>query len=264
MLLRFLTAFLLTCSTIVPVALAESTDCLAPVLIIPDGRITQGTFPSNTTYWYGIYAQAGHSYSVEFEPPTDNYLNTIRPQFNALTVFAPSDTLQGCRGNSSLPFTPNSGYAPVINKNANGAGRRASFIAGSSGLHLIAVSNVASTGSYTFSAADTSLFNPRWGTSGRNDVQWSFLNLSDMPITGTLTLFDNNGQIVMAVTVNISPGGRSSRNTGSSDLNLPRNLSGSAIFSHNGPLSSILADAFMTNPAFLVPVALKIESVARQ
>ena len=264
MLLRLLTAFLLVASTIVPSAVAERSDCLAPVLIIPDGRITQGTFPLNTTYWYGIYAQAGHSYSVEFEPPADNYLNTIRPQFSGLTVFDPSDTLQGCRGNSSLAFTPNSGYAPAINKNSNGAGRRVSFIARSSGLHLIAVSNVASTGSYTFSAADTSLFNPRWGTNGGNDVQWNFFNVSDMPITGTLTLSDNNGMVILAVTVNIPPGGRSGRNTGSSDLNLPRNLSGSAIFSHNGPPNSILADAFVTNAGLLAPMPVKLEPMGRQ
>src|SRR3974377_1992470 len=71
---------------------AESPDCATPVLIIPDGRVTQSSFSQNTTYWYGIYAQAGHSYSVEFEPPADNFPNTIRVQFAAPNVYGPNDS----------------------------------------------------------------------------------------------------------------------------------------------------------------------------
>jgi hypothetical protein len=37
-------------------------------------------------FWYGIFAQAGHSYTVEFEPPADNYLNATKPQFGAISV----------------------------------------------------------------------------------------------------------------------------------------------------------------------------------
>jgi hypothetical protein len=67
---RLFLFFLLTAAVCAPPAQAETTDCTTPVLMIADGRITQSTFPQNTTYWYGIFAQAGHSYSVEFEPPT--------------------------------------------------------------------------------------------------------------------------------------------------------------------------------------------------
>ena len=123
---------------------AETTDCTTPVLIITDGRITQSTFPAMTpgnatTFWFGIYAQAGHSYSVEFVPQADNYSNTTRVQFTTLGVFGPGDTLQACHGTSSVTVTQNSGYAPVILKNGNGAGRRVSFTARSAGLHLISL-----------------------------------------------------------------------------------------------------------------------------
>lgn len=173
------------------IAHAESTDCTTPVIIITDGRITHSTFPQATTYWYGIYAQAGHSYAVEFEPPADNYPNAARVQFTALSVFGPNDSLQACRGTSTVAVTQNSGYAPVILKNGNGAGRRISFTARSAGLHLIAASNVASTGSYSFRALDTTMFNLRWSTWNGYDDQWGFLNISDMPITGTLTIYDS-------------------------------------------------------------------------
>jgi hypothetical protein len=239
---------------------AESADCTAPVIIVPDGRLTQGSFPAGTTYWYGIYTQAGHSYFVEFVPPADNAVGAIRPLFSYLSVYAPTDSLQSCRGVSSAVITQNSGYAPAILKSGNGAGRRVSFIAQSSGLYLVAATNIGGTGGYTFRAGDTTLFNPRWGTNGGNDVQWGFLNVSDMPVTGTLTLFDINGQVLTTIAIGIPPGGRSGRYSGSSDLNLPRNLAGSAMFSHNGPPNSIIADAFIVSSAGLAPMPVKFES----
>src|SRR5271165_2094853 len=237
---RLFLLFLVTATICVSWARAESTDCTTPVLIIADGRITQSTFPQNTTYWFGIFAQAGHSYSVEFEPPSDNYLNAIKPAFGAISVFGPTDYLQACRGASSVVITQNSGYAPVILKNGNGAGRRVSFAAQSAGLHLISATNVAGTGGYTFRAVDTTLVSPRWNTNGGNDVQWGLVNMSEMVVTGTLTVFDMNGYVLAAAQVSVAPNARASRYTGTSDLNLPRNIAGSAIFSHNGPPNAIV------------------------
>src|SRR5215469_219676 len=125
--LLVLPIFIFTMMT--PWIFAESTDCSTPVIIIPDGRLTQSSFPQNTSYWYGINAIARHSYSVEFEPPADNYVNTVRPRFAPLSVFGPTDFLQSCRGNSTAIVTQNSGYAPAILANSNGAGRRISFTA---------------------------------------------------------------------------------------------------------------------------------------
>ena len=235
-----------------PGALAESTNCATPVLIIADGRITESTFPQNTTFWYGIYAQAGHSYSVEFEPAADNYVNTTRVQFATLGVFGPSDSLAGCHGISSVTVTQNSGYAPVILKNGNGAGRRVSFTAQSAGLHLIYATNVANAGSYTFRAVDTTLFNFRWSTWNGYDNQWGFMNFSEMPITGTLTAYDSNNRAIVAVQFGIPSGGRVFRRSSSSDLNLPRDNSGYVVFSHNGPPGALTADAYLITPTGVV------------
>jgi hypothetical protein len=261
--LRIASALLALFTGFATLAIAESTDCGTPVVIIPDGRLTQSTFPQTTTYWFGIYAQASHSYSVEFEPPANNFLNTYGPQFSPVGIFAPTDALQGCRGTSSVAVTQNSGYAPVIFKSPNGAGRRVSFTAQSSGFYLIYVTNVMGAGAYTFRAVDTTLFSPRWATSDPKDVQWGFFNLSDMLITGTLTILDSNGLILLTAPVSIPPGGRTTRFTGSWDLNLPRNLAGSAMFSHNGPPNAILGDAFLVsstgNPS---PYPIKFETLA--
>src|ERR1019366_6421335 len=149
---RLLLSLLVITAIYAPRTLAESTDCTAPVLIIADGRGTESLFSQNTTYWYGIYAQAGHSYAVEFEPPADNYLNATRVQFATLSVFGPGDTLRACRGSSSVAVTQNSGYAPVILRSGNGAGRRVSFTAQGAGLYLISATNLSGSGNYSFRA----------------------------------------------------------------------------------------------------------------
>jgi hypothetical protein len=156
---RFVSVLIVFCAILSYSCFAESTDCTAPVLIIPDGRLTQSTFPQNTTFWYGIYTQANHSYSVEFVPAADNFQNNYRPQFGTVAVFGPTDSLQNCHGTSSVAVTPNSGYSPVILKNSAGAGRRVSFTAQTAGLHLINVTNAMGSGAYTFRAVDTTLIN---------------------------------------------------------------------------------------------------------
>ena len=253
MFVRLLVLSISLCTMMAPWNFAESTDCSTPVIIIPDGRLTQSSFPQNTSYWYGIYTQARHSYSVEFEPPADNYFNTARPRFAPVSVFAPTDFLQGCHGTSSVVITQNSGYAPVILANSNGAGRRISFTAQTAGLHLIQVTNVVGTGAYTFRAVDTTLIGIRWNTATGYDVLWTMLNVSDMPITGTFMALDMNGQVIAAMQVGIPPGGRVAVSSASSSLNLPRNSVGSAIFSHNGPPNSIMAEAFLNGPTSALP-----------
>ncbi len=232
---------------------AESTDCTAPVIIIPDGRLTQSSLPQTTSFWYGIYTQARHSYSVEFEPPADNYLNTVRPRFAPLSVFAPTDFLQSCHGTSSVVITQNSGIAPAILVNSNGAGRRISFTAQTAGLHLIQVTNVMGAGAYTFRAVDTTLIGIRWNTATGYDLLWTMLNVSDMTITGTFTALDMSGHVIVESQFSIPPGGRVAASSATNDLNLPRNSVGSAMFSHNGPPNSIMAEAFLNGPTSSLP-----------
>ena len=234
------------------VAFGESTDCGVPARAVSDGRITESTFAQSTTYWYGVYTQTGHSYSVEFEPSVDNFTNNPGAQFGAVGVFGPTDTLQGCHGTSSVAVTQNSAYSPAILKNGNGAGRRISFTASKTGLYLVYATNVSGAGRYSFRILDTTLFNPRWSTWAGRDNQWGFLNLSDMPVTGTLSIYDSNNKLVISVQFTVAAGGELVRGSSSSDLNLPRNASGYAIYSHNGPPGAIIADAYILAPTFTV------------
>lgn len=238
---------------------SESTDCGSPVIIIPDGRVAESTFAQTTTYWYGIYAVAGHSYAIEFEPPADNFNSASRPQFSSLLVFGPNDALRGCHGSSSISVTGNESSAPTIKKNADGAGRRVSFFAWTAGLYLIAVSNVAGAGDYTFRASDTTLFNMRWSTFGGYSNQWVFLNLSDMSVTGIFVLYDLNNRALLAIQVNVPPSGVVVRYSDISDLNLPGNLSGYGVFGHNGPEGAIAAEVYTLNTSGTQMIHSKFE-----
>ena len=238
---------------------AESSDCSAPVLIIPDGRLTQSSFTQNSTFWYGIYAVAGHSYAVEFEPPADNYSGASHAMFLPLAVYGPNDALAGCRGTSSVQVTTNSGSAPTILKNGYGAGRRVSFTAATPGLYLVAVTNSGLAGNYTFRGIDTTLFNPLWSTCGGFDNEWMFQNISDMPITGVLTVYDFSNNMLAAAQTSIPAGTGVVRYSHSFDLRLPRNTAGYAIFSHNGPPNSIIAASYMINATATVIAPTRME-----
>jgi len=250
--LRFVIALVALSTALSNGSFAESAECTTPVLILPDGRLTQSSIPQAATYWYGIYAQANHSYSVEFVPQADNFFNSYRPQFGSITMFSPTDSLQACKGNSTVTVSPTSGYFPVINRSSNGAGRRASFTASVSGLHLISVTNVGGSGVYSFRAVDTTLFNMRWNTLAGSDVQWVIFNISDMGITGYISVIDTSGQLVASVPISLPAGGRVSRSSAVYDLNLQLNLTGSALFSYNGPPGAIMAEAFMISPTAIV------------
>jgi hypothetical protein len=258
---RFLLILALCSAVVVPLLQAESPDCSAPVIVVPDGRITQSTFLQGATYWFGIYAQAGRSYSVEFVPSTDNYLSTAKVQIATLSVFGPSDNLYACHGTSSVAVTQNSGYAPVILKGSNGAGRRVSFIAASTGLHVIAAPNAGGTGTYTFRAVETSMFNLRWSTCGGYTDQWGFLNTTDMPVTGTFTLFDGNNNAIASAQVTIPPQAEVIRTSNPGDLNVPAKQQGFAVFSHNGPPDAVVADAYMISPTGLLVNYTKFEGI---
>jgi len=244
----------------VPAARCESSDCANPVLIVSDGRISQSSYPQGASYWYGIYALAGHSYSAEFEPPADNYVSASRVQFGPISVFAPNDNLVACRGVSTVAVTQTSGYVPVILKGTTGAGRRISFTAQSSGLYRLSVTNSASTGSYSFRAVDTTLFSPRWSTWSGYDTQWGFMNASDMNIDGVLRVFDLSANLMATVPLTIPGGGYLIRTANSPGISLPRNSAGYVIFSHNGPPGALLADSYMVNAAATVVVPSKFEA----
>jgi hypothetical protein len=252
--------------------LAESGDCTNPSIITPDGRINLSVFPApakgqNVTYWYGFYGQAGHSYSVEFVSPMDNDVptapNSYTISFNTFKLWGPNDTLFGCGGNSSVSYISTAAYSPVLMNNGYGDGERWAFIAAVSGLYTLTISNSGGTGTYSFRVVDTTFFNARWSTWSGYDTQWGFTNLSDMPISGTFSIYNTatNQLVIAPIPMTIGAGQIVvlSSNLGTGGLNLPRNTSGYAIFAHNGPPGAFLTDAYMLNGSATLVIYAKFE-----
>ena len=161
-----------------------------------------------------------------------------------------------------MTVTPNSGYSPTILKNGNGAGRRVSFIARYSGLYLVSATNVMGGGTYTFRAADTTLVSVRWNTLSGYDAQWILANLSDMPVSGNLVVLDMNAQVMASVPISIPAGGRVTRSSSVTDINLPRNAAGLVLFAHNGPPRAVVGESFMLGSTMILPE--KFEPVSPQ
>lgn len=254
-------------------ALAEATDCINPGLVQADNRIVTSHFAgsssnSTPTYWYAFYGQAGHSYSVEFVPTTDNENTNTSIIFGSLAVWGPTDIswLQqdNCFWSSSVAYYATQAYSPALAKSKYGTGQRISFSAATSGLHIVSITNSGAQGTYSYRFTDTTMFSARWSTLSGYDSHWSFTNMSDMAITGTLNVYESSGRLLVAAPVALPPGGHSSHFTASSDLNLPRNDAGYAVFSHNGPPQAVLADSYMVNSNATVLIYVKFESRSQQ
>jgi len=238
-------------------AFGEATDCVSPSLVQADDRMVTSQFAGSSngkhpTYWYAVYGQAGHSYSAEFVATTDNRSTDTSIEFANLYVWGPSDIAglqaSGCFGPSSVTYYATQAYSPTLAKSKYGRGQRISFTAAASGLFIVSITNNMAEGAYAFRFTDTTLFNPRWSTWSGFETSWGFTNMSDMTITGTLYLYGSNNQIIKTVTVTLAANQQVFRTTYSYDLNLPRSRDGYAIFAHNGPPGSILADAVMQGP----------------
>lgn len=250
-------------------ALGEATDCINPGLVQADNRMVTSHFAGTVngvspTYWYAFYGQAGHSYSVEFVPTTDNDNIGTSILFSNLYVWGPGDlgSLQqnGCYASSSVAFYATQSYSPAVAKTKYGMGQRISLFAASAGLYVVSVTNAQAAGTYSYRFTDTTLFNPRWSTWSGFDTSWGFTNMSDMPITGTLYVYGAGNQLLAAKQISIPANQQVFRSSNPSDLNLPRNNAGFALFAHNGPPGAVVADAYMQNGNATSTVPAKFES----
>lgn len=250
-------------------ALGESTNCVNPSLVQADNRMVTSQFAGTSgsdhpIYWYAFYGQAGHSYSAEFVATTDNESINTSIAFANLSVWGPNDIggLQqnGCFGSSSVTYYATQAYSPVVAKSKYGTGQRISFTAASTGLNIVSVTNFGAQGTYSYRFTDTTLFNARWSTWVGFDTSWGFTNMSDMPITGTLYVYNASNQLLVAASVSVPANQQVSRASYPTSLNLPRNSSGYALFAHNGPPGAILGDAFEVNGNVTVMVPEKFEA----
>lgn len=250
-------------------AFGEATNCLNPGLVQADNRMVTSLFAGSFNgkdpiYWYAFYGQAAHSYSVEFVATTDNENTDTSIVFSNLAVWGPTDiaSLQqnGCFGHSSVTYFATQTYSPALSKSKYGSGQRIAFTAAAGGLNMVSIANKGGQGTYSYRFIDTTLFNARWSTWSGYDTSWGFTNMSDMQITGTLFIYGPNNKLLASPQITLPAGQQVFRSSHPTDLNLPRNNAGYALFAHNGPPGAILADAYVQNANSTVIVPEKFES----
>lgn len=237
------------------VASAEGTTCATATNVIPDGRILTSSIPAGATFFLSHLATTGHSYSFEAK-------NTVAAfdQDPAGTVAVFSDI--GTCATTLAGTTSTESIDPAFH-NQSGVRRSYTIVATGSniGAEWAITNNTGSALAYQFSVSETTLFSPAWSTGGTYNTYYSFYNTTNTVIQGKIVLTKTDGSAAGTTTINIPSGQTSGTNTVS--LATPRGVTGTAIFTHNGPPSAILAEAdianFTSTPGYIQPV--KFESV---
>jgi len=230
---------------------AASPDCHNPNVVTPDGRPTYifDYLSANTSYYWGFYGQAGHSYSIEMVYDFDNDARSGAPGNYYPRVYNVGDDF--CSNISSLHYSFTGPWAPVLNWRWS---LRYGFIAPSNGLYGFTASENSNGGYISFRVVDTTMFNPRWSTYSGFVSTWGISNTSDHDINGTLTIYDSAGNVVgVPHNETFRAGQVRYFFSDPSDLNLPSGMAGSATFAYAGPPGAILADAFMTSATRVFP-----------
>lgn len=202
---------------------------------------------------YQAYLAGGHSYAFEVWSLTapDRTFSTSRPSLQLLNDFNPFCILASSTDVSAMTPTLSSGFSGRI-----------SWIQAADAHQYLAINNLDTVNGYSYNVrlVDTTLFNPRWSTYGGFTTQWGFNNLSHSAISGKLTIYDSVGNVLKSVDLTLAAGKSTFRTSSPSDLNLPANNVGSAMFAYVGPAGAIQADAYFLNANATVIVPSKFES----
>lgn len=226
----------------------NSTNCTKPSQPLPDGMTASDYASAGYTYYYGMYALAGHSYSAEVWDPSDadpGIFPAALGLFNGDCTQSPTSKVV-------------SDVDPKLFWSFSG---RISWIAPTSDYYQVWLKNTSAIKSFSYSIriTDTTLHNPRWTTWSGFITQYSFVNTTDSSITGTLTVTDGLSGTQYPVDLVIPARHQviavmSGTGTGSPGLNLPPNRAGFADFAFIGPPGAIIADAYYLNSSATVVV----------
>lgn len=231
-------------------ALAQST-CATPTVVPPNGEPTNFDFVAPASFnVYQFDVKPNRSYSV-----------TVKQNYDAVnTDLTVAITTDGSACSAAVTGTTDTSAAePPLPANAF----RVSFTTpGSvaSPSYRIKVTNAnGSTGRYIeVMVAETTYFSPAWSTNATYDTYYAFLNTTSQSISGNLTLVPSSGAPV-SLPITIAAGALNSSNTVS--LAAPRNKTGYAFFTHNGPPGALIVTAtvanFTSTPAYIQPVDFK-------
>ena len=231
-----------------PPAFAQSTTCISPTYIVPDGRSVESSFAANT-YWFAFHGVEGHSYTLEYGAFHSNN-NTI---FVSPTIYAPSDT--PCTGGSStLSITTTTYVDPYIGD--GGSSRRRSWTAPIEGNYFISLSS-SGTDQVSYRVVDTTLFEVAWSTVSGYHTQLAFKNTTSSVVSCTLTAnvtYGGSGSVTQ--TVVLSAGGSRFMTIGANGDVVQSNTAGDATLACAGTPGSIIANAYLVNAPGTVVTAV--------
>jgi len=247
---RFLLAMAMGILFASAVANAAST-CSQLPFAVTDGRsIGPVTITNANDISIVFWVTGGHSYSLEVVSTDDNA--------NQAGLSTPIVGTGYCPASNSVTLNDTTQIDPSLG--AEGVGKRVSFTASSNGFleGRVGVTN----GSYPFmvKVADTTMYNPRWSTSGTWQTTWGFQNTTRSTIHGTLRVYDPNGALLTTVGPFAIAAHMTAFKVTGTDVIVPHTW-GSAEFVHDGPPGAIQGDAYYYNGSYTLLVPSTFNSV---
>jgi len=219
------------------IGLAQGTVCGQETVLVPDGRLTNGSLAASATGFYLVQTTVGRSYSAEIKSDPPNFGNPV-----TITVF---DGTSACGPGNTLTSRDTQPVDPPIPSN----GRRRSFTAidpANGGFHrIVVVNNTAGPITFTATVSDTTQFSPAWSTISSFDTFYSFYNTTNSTCNVTLTMVDTGGVVRTTFSGAVTTGTTLSTNT--SALATARGMAGTAKLTHDCPPGGILAEAAIAN-----------------
>jgi hypothetical protein len=211
--------------------------CGSDPILPTDGSELQDFVASGTPSWYLVNLKTGHSYSVEVWDPIDG------------TIIAGSASLALIAADCTTTATTSD--VTNIDPDLRGTfGARISWIQAADASAFVQVSTSDALGnSYTIRVTDTTLVNPRWSTFSGFSTQYALVNNTSVAITGTLTLYDNTGVVVVSHPILVPASEEAFQS-----IATPANKFGFATFAYVGPAGAVTADAYFINSTATVIV----------
>jgi hypothetical protein len=213
--------------------------CGADPILPTDGSSTDDFVFQGSANWYLVNLKGGHSYSVEVWDSTDPTIGGSAQ----LAMIANDCT-------TPLPTANVSSLDPDL---SGSFGQRISWIQTADAQAYVQLNTSDPSGNaYTIRVTDTTLWNQRWSTFSGFRTQYSFVNTTESPITGTLTVYNTTGTVVNTQIITISP-----LNDSFYIFSTPLNTVGFATFAFVGPAGAITSDAYFINgnATVIVPTA---------
>jgi len=195
--------------------------------------------PTADQDWYRLVVATGHSYEVRVGGRQEDCFDFVGPNFRVLDADMTTERTTGF---------------DYPGADAVQTATRATFVAPTVEVvfvQLVGDASCGATSEYSIQLFDTTLLSPFFSTFSGFETFYRLVNTTNASISGTLTLFDGNGNVLVATNVTIPAGGSSptifTGPAAQGGLNIADNQAGPARFSHNGPPGGILIDGFLGN-----------------